>query len=66
MMPGATRLTRVFLSGREIRNFYILLRRFHKSEATDSRDKVYALLSMASDSDVTGFPQIDYGGAFQK
>ncbi|KAH7070389.1 ankyrin repeat-containing domain protein, partial [Paraphoma chrysanthemicola] len=66
MMPGATRSTRTFLSGREMRNFYSLLRRFHRSEATDPRDQVYALLSMASDANMAGFPGVDYGKEFKE
>jgi ankyrin repeat protein len=66
MMPGATRSTRTFLSGRETRNFYSLLRRFYKSEAIDPRDQVYALLSMATDANMAGFPRIDYGKKFEE
>jgi ankyrin repeat protein len=66
MMPGATRLTRTFLSGREMRNFYSLLQRFYRSEASDPRDQVYALLSMATDSNTAGFPVVDYGSRFEE
>jgi hypothetical protein len=66
MMPGATRSTRIFLSGRDMRNFYSLLRRFHRSEATDPRDQVYALLSMATDANMAGFPEVDYGKEFEE
>ena len=66
MMPGATLSTRDFLSGREIRNFYSLLRRFHRSEATDPRDQVYALLSMATDANMAGFPGVDYGKEYKE
>ncbi|KAH7087134.1 ankyrin repeat-containing domain protein, partial [Paraphoma chrysanthemicola] len=66
MMPGATRSTRTFLSGREKRNFYSLLRRFYRSEATDLRDQVYALLNMASDTNMTGFPTANYDQTFEE
>ena len=66
MMPGATRSARTFLSGREMRNFYSLLRRFYRSEATDPRDQVFALLSMATDSNIIGFPGVDYGKKFNE
>ncbi|KAH8726628.1 heterokaryon incompatibility protein-domain-containing protein, partial [Phaeosphaeriaceae sp. PMI808] len=66
MMPGATRSTRTFLSGREMRNFYSLLRRFYRSKATDPRDQVYALLSMATDANTAGFPGVDYGKRFEE
>jgi hypothetical protein len=55
MMPGATRSTRAFLSGREMRNFYSLLRRFYRSEAMDPRDQVYALFSWRLTPMQTGF-----------
>lgn len=44
-----------------MRNFYSLLQRFHRSEAHDPKDQVYALLNMAIDSEQAGFPEVDYG-----
>ncbi|KAK0651010.1 ankyrin repeat-containing domain protein [Cercophora newfieldiana] len=41
-------------------NLQTLLRRFYKSEATDSRDKIYALLGIASDARDDGKLQADY------
>ena len=61
LMPGATRSTRTYLSGRETRNLYSLLLRFHGSKAADPRDQIYALLSMATDADNDKFPTVDYG-----
>jgi ankyrin repeat protein len=64
MMPGASRSSRKFLSGREIRSLYSLILRFHDGEATEPLDTIYALLSMASDSDIPGFPKVDYNISF--
>ncbi|KAH8699347.1 heterokaryon incompatibility protein-domain-containing protein, partial [Phaeosphaeriaceae sp. PMI808] len=66
MMPGATRsTTRTVLSGRDMRNLYSLLRRFYRSEASDPRDQVYALLNMANDAHTQGFPKVDYRKEFK-
>src|SRR5262249_25637589 len=64
MMPGASRSSRKFLSGREIRSLYSLILRFHGGEAADPRDTIYALLNMANDSHIPGFPKVDYGITF--
>ena len=64
MMPGASRSSRKFLSGREIRSLYSLILRFHEGEAADPRDTIYALLNMANDSHIPGFPKVDYGITF--
>lgn len=66
MMPGVTRSTRKFLSGRDMRNLYSLLSRFYRSEAGDPRDQVYALLNMATDAKMSGFPVADYRKPFSK
>ncbi|KAJ4364082.1 hypothetical protein N0V83_009537 [Neocucurbitaria cava] len=60
MMPAATRSARTSHSGREMRNLHSLLQRFYRSNASDPRDQVYALLNMATDANRAGFPKVDY------
>jgi ankyrin repeat protein len=40
--------------------------KFQKSEASDPRDKIYALLSMATDMEELGFPQAEYEISLQE
>ncbi|KAK1758962.1 ankyrin repeat-containing domain protein [Echria macrotheca] len=47
IMPGPSRMDSWWARNREL---YHLLIRFHQSEASDQRDKIYALLGISSDS----------------
>ena len=57
VMPGPSRQSSWWSQNRDL---YTLLERFQQSEATDERDKTYALLGLASDSDALDFPRVDY------
>ena len=47
------------------RDLYIMLGKFRNSEATDPRDKIYALLGISSDTCDTGLLKADYGKDLQ-
>ena len=46
-------------------DLYIMLSKFRNSEATDPRDKIYALLGISSDTCGTGLLKADYGKDLQ-
>ena len=63
IMPGPSRKSSWWI---QARNLQMLLIKFGQSEASDPRDIIYALLSMASDVHDTSFLQPDYGKTMQE
>lgn len=57
IMPGPTRK---YSWWTESQDLYTVLLKFRESEASDSRDKIYALLGISSDGSRAGFPVPDY------
>lgn len=61
LMPGPSR--NYSLNGRDL---YSLLRKFPRAEATDERDKVYALLGIHSDTQRRELLEVDYHKSSQE
>jgi ankyrin repeat protein len=61
-MPGSPRQS----WWTEQRDLYTLLLKFHESKASNPRDMIYALLSMATDVEAIGFPTINYNLSVQE
>jgi ankyrin repeat protein len=57
VMPGPTRKYSWWTQNQDL---YTLLLKFRGSEASDPRDKIYALLGISSDAFTTGFLKPDY------
>jgi hypothetical protein len=58
IMPGSPRDSSWWAKKRDL---YTMLGKFRNSEATDPRDKIYALLGISSDTCDTGLLKADYG-----
>ena len=58
IMPGSPRNSLWWAKKRDL---YIMLGKFYNSEATDPRDKIYALLGISLDTCDTGLLKADYG-----
>jgi hypothetical protein len=61
IMPGSLRYSSWWAKKRDL---YTMLDKFRNSEATDPRDKIYALLGISSDTCVTSL-KTDYGKSLQ-
>jgi len=57
IIPGCPRNNSWWSQNRELRT---LLEKFRACKAGDSRDRIYALLNMSTDTDDTSFPKADY------
>jgi len=62
IMPGALRDSSWWAKKRDL---YTMLDKFRDSEATDPKDKIYALLSISSDACDTGLLRADYRKSLQ-